>query len=204
MASGEGSRLRALSKQLGLPKHLFPIGDSSIAKMTAIELSRSCDQVVCIPNPEYSEQFKKAFSDLDFPIEITPKLEDGFHGDFSAAYQAAKYEQVILTVGDLIFPTEEIGKFITKAQKHPDKIILALDSTALFTRRLDFRMIIAAIPKAEMTNLINLDPENFWAVVKRIFKLLLKNKIRITFLKTLFNINTPESYQAAQEYFKKN
>ncbi len=47
----------------------------------------------------------------------------------------------------------------------------------------------------------DLNPESFTQVSSRFFKYMLRNKVRPTFLKTLFNVNNEESYQQAKDYF---
>ena len=195
--------MRQLSTQLKRPKHLFPVGDTTIVGRIAHELHQSCQQIICIVPGQQQEHFIKEFASYPFPVQVVSKEHPHFYGDFSAAYKYAQYDQIILTVGDLIFPEGAITAFIQKNKTHFNKIVLGLDSTALWGKNkfLDFRIILTAMPKTLLQEIIHINPESFRAVFTKFCSFWVRNKVRPRFLKTLFNINTPESYQEACNYF---
>jgi len=84
-------------------------------------------------------------------------------------------------------------------------LVLAFDKKRLkvlkFPTIVDFRMVIAFMPKDILKFLIKLDPESPLSVLKSIIMLFVKNKIRIILARTLFNLNTPEAYEKAKKYF---
>ncbi len=206
LASGQGSRLRAVSEKLGIPKHLFPVGDKSLLERTATELSKHCDQIVVITKEEDREKFEQEISKFPFSVEVFVKSQDGFRGDFIEAYRCAKNKSVVITVGDLIFPDNEIAKFIKRADKACNKMVVAFDRTTIFKIRfptvVDFRLLMAVMPKEMLKDIIELDPESPHQVLFKFLKLLIKKKLKPVLQKSLFNINTPESYESAKKYFE--
>ena len=200
MASGEGSRLKELSRILGCPKHLFSIANKTVAGRIASELSQCCNQVICITQNHHVHKFEQEFKKLPFPVEIISKKHDGFKGDFECASEKARYDHVIVTVGDIIFPEHEIINFAIKTQKKRDKFIVAFDKGQL--TKFDLRMVMFATTKTMLKEIVDLNPESYLEVIKRAFYYLLKNKTRFAFVKTLFNINTPEAYLAAKKHFE--
>ena len=111
MASGEGSRMRFLREITGIPKHLLPVGDTTIVSRTASEMSQCCDELICIVPPHFQSHFETEFQSKGLPVRVIPKMIQGFKGDFTAASQSAKFENILLTVGDIIFPDREITAF---------------------------------------------------------------------------------------------
>lgn len=208
LASGEGSRLKSISDELGLPKHLFPIGNQSILGHIAFELSKSCEQIIVITKDGLLEKFQDEASRLPFEVEIHSKNGTGFQGDFSAAFENSRNESIVMTVGDLVFPEGEIERFIEKADRVPNKLLLAFDRGQLivpkFPTIVDFRLLMTAMPKSLLKEILDLNPESFKEVGGRFLKFLFAGKVKPTTQKTLFNINTPESYARARHYFEKN
>jgi molybdopterin-guanine dinucleotide biosynthesis protein A len=197
LASGEGSRLRELSQILGLPKHLFPLGDSTSVGRIAHAMAPLCQEVLCLTRQEENALFGQKLSALPFPVRIISKEQQGFRGDFLAAFQSTS-DHIVLTVGDLIFPDGELQNFILRAQKKPEKIFLAIDAQTW--KRFDFRIVAAALPKKFLEELIPLNPESFWSI----FWAFLKNfrRVKLALVQTLFNLNTPEVYAQAKTYFE--
>ncbi len=204
-ASGEGSRLAQLSQQLGVPKHLFPLGNSSIVERIVAELSKRCQQIVCITNAEHCAKFQQVFANSPYTVEVVAKEGQGFHGDFMTAFHKAKYDHIVLTVGDLIFDDGVLDKFVEMAQKKRSKALLTFDSERLqplaFPPLLDFRIVATSAPRDVLREIADLDPESFWSVTARFCKFFARNRVALRFIPTLFNINTPENYLMAKEFF---
>lgn len=205
LASGEGSRLRELSDSLNLPKHLFPIGETSIIGRIINDMVEVCDQIICIVPPENIEKFQKDIASTSCCVEVIAKSSPGFRGDFEAAFKATKHKHIILTVGDLVFPDGEVRKFSERVSQKPDCAFLAFDSSVLWSFKfptfLHFRIVMASLSKDILNDILGLNPESFWSVATVFMKYFLKNRVRSTTLGTLFNINTPESYYQAKNYF---
>jgi molybdopterin-guanine dinucleotide biosynthesis protein A len=205
LASGEGSRMRALSKETGLPKHLFPLGKTTVISRIAQDLARFCDEVICIIPAPYITHFSKELQERIPGVRLAVKKIKGFKGDFTAAYEESKYDHILLTVGDLVFPDGEIEIFAHKADLFGEKLVLAFDRNRLrvlkFPTIIDFRMILARLPREILKTVIELDPESPVSVVKGMVRLIIKNKLRVIFSRTLFNLNTPEVYEKAKSFF---
>jgi hypothetical protein len=94
---------------------------------------------------------------------------------------------------------------VNRSEKIPEKLILALDRNRLKVPHLptiiDVRMILASIPKPMLREMIDVNPEAIGAVIKNVFFLMLKNKIKIVLANTRFNVNTPIEYHRAHKYF---
>lgn len=208
LASGEGSRLKTLSQTLGLPKHLFPIGKTSIIGRLFLEMSQCCHQLICVVRKEHADIFRRELDKLPLQIQLVVKQEKGFKGDFLAILQAAENQEVFITVGDLIFPDLEIIHFMEKSESNNDKVILGLDkfgfSTLKFPTIFDFRIVAALLTRKVLQDILDLNPESFKDVIFRFLCYLIKNRVRPALLKTLFNVNTPESYQKVISYFERD
>ncbi|MBF0366309.1 MAG: NTP transferase domain-containing protein [Oligoflexia bacterium] len=201
LASGEGSRLKTLSKTLGVPKHLFPIGNATIITRIANELHQSCDELLCITKESYLPQYREAFKLLPFAIKVISKEAPGFRGDFMATKEA-KYDHIVLTVGDLIFPEGELTRFVTLAKSKDPKALICLDQGQL--KKLDMRIIMASYPKSLLSEVLPLNPESLASMSFAFLKNFLRGRVALALSKTLFNINTEESYQKAKEFFSSN
>jgi len=203
LASGEGSRLKSLTDALCIPKHLFPIGKTTITERIFAEASPLCEQLLVVTPPKWEDTFKKK---LGSPVQVSAKKGNGFQGDFLAACEQATNEHLVLTAGDIIFPDNELKKFITSAQNNPDKIFLGLDSRRIlipkFPTVVDFQIVGMAMPKRILLENISTHPESFIAMTRAFLGHLISGRMRIRMMKTLFNINTPESYEEAKLFFK--
>jgi CTP:molybdopterin cytidylyltransferase MocA len=205
LASGEGSRMTSLTAKLGLPKHLLPLGNSTVTGRTIAQLNECCDQVTVIVKETESNQFQTELTKSGCKFTIATKKKAGFQGDFAAALSATQHSHAILTVGDLVFPDNAIVQFVKLASKTPDKLTLALDRDGLrklrFPTVVDLRMVLVWLPREILAEIVDLNPENFWAVSYLLVRLLTRNKVQLCRVATLFNINRPENYLAAKNYF---
>jgi NDP-sugar pyrophosphorylase family protein len=200
LASGEGSRLKELCLSEGVPKHLLPIGKDSIISRTLKSLEKNCSELLIIVKAEHEKTFSNVLLP-NFPkLRIGIKKESGFSGDFKAIDELIKTQLVIITVGDLIFPSDVVEQFTLLAQKNPNRLRLGLDSQCI--KALDFRIVISAFPASFLSEMIQVNPESFKQVAQKLIALFLKNRVRLNFLPTLFNVNTPECYLAAKSHFR--
>jgi CTP:molybdopterin cytidylyltransferase MocA len=206
MASGEGSRMRFLRYATGLPKHLLPIGATTIVTRIAQEMAAVCNEVVCVTPQEFQEHFEQEFERNGLKVKVTAKTVKGFKGDYLAAYENASYRHVILTVGDLIFPDGEIKRFISTALSSPSKLVLAFDRKQLRTFKfptiVDFRMVLAILPKAMLEAIVDVNPESFRSAFLSAARFAIKKQLRFTLVDTLFNVNNPTAYFMAKRYFE--
>lgn len=205
LASGEGSRMKQLSSKMGLPKHLFPLGDTTVVSRIARELSSFCDEVICVVPEHYIKHFSENFQNKVPGVKVVTKRFKGFKGDFTAAYEEAAHRHVVITVGDLVFPDGEIRHFMERTEPFREKLIAAFDKKRLrvltFPTIVDFRMVLACMPKDLLKMIIETDPESPLSVLRRLVKLILMDKLKLVAADTLFNLNTPESYEKAINYF---
>ena len=207
LASGEGSRLKEVSASLGVPKHLFPIGNTTIIERLIRDMAGVCQEILCITQKHHEELCLKMIqkNNYQIPVRIIAKTERGFGGDFLAMHHAS-CEHIALTMGDLIFPDKVVSGFIAKSQDSRSKAILALDSTTIHVPRfptiVDFRVVMAAFPKPFLQEIIGLNPESLRSMGWAVLRYLAKGQIRLSFLKTLFNVNTPQAYQQALAFFQ--
>ena len=122
-----------------------------------------------------------------------------------AACEQARHEHLILTAGDIIFADNELKKFITSAQNNPEKIYLCLDSRRIlipkFPTVVDFQIVGMSMPKRILLENISTHPESFIAMTRAFLGHLIAGRMRLRMMKTLFNINTPESYEKAKALF---
>ncbi|MEI8348023.1 MAG: NTP transferase domain-containing protein [Pseudomonadota bacterium] len=203
-ASGEGSRLKELVQSLGLPKHLFPIGNTTIAGRLATQLSNTCQEIVCVTQEAQVQQCQESFKSLPFPVKVIAKSKKGFRGDFEAL-TTATHEHIVLTMGDLIFPDSEVDLFVQKSQINREQAILAFDADRIkvprFPTVVDFRIVMTAIPKNLLSELIPLNPESFFSIGFAFVRNYFKNRVSMALVKTLYNVNTPESYEEAKAFF---
>lgn len=197
--------MRFLREISGLPKHLLPIGDTTIVSRTASEMALCCDELICIVPPNFQSNFENEFQDKGLSVHIVPKMIQGFKGDFTAASQSAEFDNILLTVGDIIFPDNEITAFKYRTNSARNKLVLAFDRKRLrvlkFPTIIDYRMVLARMPVEILKNLIDVNPEAPIDVVRNIFRLLLKKQITFALVNTMFNVNTIQAYHEARAYF---
>ena len=197
--------MRFLREITGIPKHLLPVGDTTIVSRTASEMSQCCDELICIVPPHFQSHFETEFQSKGLPVRVIPKMIQGFKGDFTAASQSAKFENILLTVGDIIFPDREITAFKKSTDSAYNKLVLALDRKRLrvlkFPTIIDYRMVLARMPVEILKNLIDINPEAPFEVIRHIFRLLLTKQITFALVNTLFNVNTIDAYHKAKTYF---
>jgi len=205
MASGEGSRMHFLREMTGLPKHLLPIGHTTIVSRTATEIAQCCDEIICITPPHFQHHFETEFHSKNLSVRVIPKTIQGFKGDFTAAAQSAKYRDILLTVGDIIFPDNEITAFKNRTDNDHNKLVLAFDKQRLrvlkFPTIVDYRMVLARMPVDILKNLIGINPEALLEVIRHSVRLLLQKQITFALVNTLFNVNTIQAYHQAKAYF---
>ncbi len=204
-ASGQGLRLKEISDTLKRPKHLFPIGSDVICSKTLKEMISFCNETMVITNQKDINTFKDVLGSLNLYPKIIAKTVDGFSGDF-AALKEALGTHIFITTGDLIFPPKELEKFHNIIKRYPTKLIICFDKTAItkFSKKtgLDFRILMGAFPREILHEISTIDPENFFQVIKYILRHFFR--IKICFLNSLFNINTPKIYQEAVDFFKRS
>jgi molybdopterin-guanine dinucleotide biosynthesis protein A len=202
LASGEGSRLSSLSEGLHLPKHLFPIGRTTITERILAAASPLCEQLLVVTPPKWEDTFRKK---LDPHVHVSAKKGAGFQADFEAACKEARHEHLIVTAGDIIFADDELARFISSSQQHPEKIFLGLDSRRIlipkFQTVVDFQIVAMSMPRRILLENLSTHPESFVAMTRAFLGHLLMGKMRIRMIRTLFNINTPESYERAKLFF---
>ncbi len=200
LASGEGSRLQEVSQKLGLPKHLFPLGEESLIERTLKNMAPHCQQLVCITQKQFVSLFEEKLKHLPFEVQIVAKEKDGFIGDLEKARQMAQSSHILLTVGDLVFPSSAISEFIQRI--NIKKINLGLDRSAInFPKQMDLRIALVSFPKEMIELFLHINPEKHSQIIPRALKLLIQGKITVKWTRTLFNINTPDSYSEAQSFF---
>ncbi|RMD60264.1 MAG: hypothetical protein D6828_00240 [Nitrospirae bacterium] len=206
MASGEGSRMSYMRALTGLPKHLLPIGSSTPVSRIAKELSVFCEEVLCIVPLGLKSVFYEEFKRRELDVKVYEKEERGFRGDFIKACEKANFSNIILTVGDIVFPDGEISSFIERAEDTPDKIVIALDRRRLRILKLptilDFRMVLASVPKDLLFEYRNINPESILSMFNIILRFITKNRIRFLLSNVLFNINTPSEYYRAKHHLQ--
>ena len=201
MASGEGSRLRPVTQLLGLPKHLLPLGKTSSVALIIHELKKCCNQIILVCGKDEKNIFEDKISSIDQKIEIIPKNNSGFAGDYLIAHQHAQNEHIVLTVGDIVFKKDELTRIIKKSQTNFPKFTLVFDHRQIISK-LDFRMVAASTNKEMLQMIMQINPESFKEVSSNFARLFLQNKVRAAFAEVLFNLNTPESYELAKKYFE--
>ncbi|MBF0299654.1 MAG: NTP transferase domain-containing protein [Oligoflexia bacterium] len=201
LASGEGSRLKETTEQLGIPKHLLSIGKTNIINRLVHEFSLCCDEIICITTKQYFEQFNRNFQQFPFEVKVICKSDLGFKGDFLATANASN-EHIILTMGDLIFPLGEIDNFVKNTQKYNQKncAVICLDRGQI--KKFDFRIVMTSYPKSLLKKIIPLNPESLLSVGSAFIKNYFQGYVTLDLANTLFNINTNESYNEAKTFFK--
>ena len=199
LASGEGSRMRQLSAQLHLPKHLFPLGSSSVVGRLIRQMQGLCSEILIITSPAQAAVFTEHLAQISsaIPLRLQVKQTAGFRGDF-AAMAAAQQDNLLLTMGDLVFDDRMLP---TLAQQTAPNVI-AIDRTT--SLHFDFRIIGGKIQKTLLTELSSVNPESFWPMLKLVARQIWHRKGKITFLPSLFNLNTPAAYQKALAYFQQH
>ncbi|MBF0361698.1 MAG: NTP transferase domain-containing protein [Oligoflexia bacterium] len=202
LASGEGSRLKEQTKLLGVPKHLFPIGNSNIVNRLAQQFSLSCQEIICITSKEHQQIFQNNFKTLPFAVKVISKEEPGFKGDFLATTNAQNHH-IILTMGDLIFPDGEINSFVYQTQNNNKKnqAVICLDRQQI--KKIDLRIVMCSYPKTLLEKIIPLNPESLLSVGTAFLKNFFQGNVTLNLATTLFNINTEDSYHQANTFFQK-
>jgi len=197
LASGEGSRMRQLSAQLQLPKHLFPLGSTSVLGRLIGQMQGLCQEILIITSAAQEKVFTQHLQNItsSVPLRLLIKQENGFKGDF-AAINAAQQDNLLLTMGDLVFADHILA---TLAQQTTPNVI-AIDRTT--APHFDFRIIGGKIQKELLTQLKGINPESFWPMFKLVLGQIWQRKGKIIFLPSLFNLNTPAAYHKAVAYFQ--
>ena len=199
LASGEGSRMRQLSEQLHLPKHLFPLGPTSVVGRLIKQMQGLCQEILVITSPPHASVFKQHLASISsaVPLRLEVKQASGFRGDFMAM-AAATHPQLLLTMGDLVFSNQILATLA--AQKATN--VIAIDRTT--SLHFDFRILGGKIEKELLLQLKEINPESFWPMFRLVTQQIWHRKGKIIFLPSLFNLNTPAAYQKAVEYFRQH
>jgi len=201
MASGEGSRLRLVTQRLGLPKHLLPLGQTSSVALIVQELKKCCNQIILVCGRDEKNIFEDTILKIDNNVEIIPKEDPGFSGDYAIAHKHAQNEHIVLTVGDIVFKKNELTRIIKTSQANFPKFTLVFDRHQIISH-LDFRMVAASTDKKMLQMIMQINPESFKEVSLNFLRFFLQNKVRASLAEVLFNLNTPESYDLAKKYFE--
>jgi molybdopterin-guanine dinucleotide biosynthesis protein A len=195
LASGKGSRMEPLTKELGVPKHLLPIGEETLITRICHQLSHDCEVVLHTCPIEHEDAFKKALQDEELKV-ATIIAREGFLGDFTVILKHLKQSttRIAIVTGDLVFDDEQLKRFLEKSKKRGKTIVLGL-------RNGDAKLIDPAIsaisfPLDFLEEVIkqNINPENIKEVILFALKQVFQRGIIIRHLPVLANINTPQDY----------
>jgi molybdopterin-guanine dinucleotide biosynthesis protein A len=188
--------MQELSQKLQLPKHLFPLGKSSVLGRLIQQMQAVCSEILVITSAAQEAVFQEHLGKMGHPIplRLQIKKDEGFAGDFKV--MAAAYEaQLLVTMGDLVFAPHVLPTIA--AHQGPNVIVIDRTTAPHF----DFRIIGGKIQKNLITKLQQVNPESFWPMFKLVASEVLRGRGKVTFLPSLFNLNTPQAYQQAQAYF---
>lgn len=201
LASGKGSRMNDLSAA-SMPKHLrvLPNGQTIVGRV-AESLAPVCDRMICtILSEEHRAAFEKAFERVNRPVEIVVKETPGEFTEIPQVSKLIDHGNIIQTNGDLITADGVLADFVLKygdrnhffrgREGNPENKRGYFD---IFNSR------ISVVPQhifREFSSTTKLK-----ALLRLGVSLILG---RVAKVPTLFNIDTPQDYQKACEYFRSN
>lgn len=205
LTGGRARRMREVTAEHKLPKHLLSLGLECATSRLVRQMRPFTARILCIVNPDEQEIFETT---LPSDVSVIPKPVSikEFTPDLETILQHTTNDLVI-TTGDLVFSDEAVSQALDRMLNDDNSLHLVTDTREIrhnHTLPIRFtkvtRDILAKICEQ------NVHPESlkmvFLFFIRNLLTDILKGKVGISSIDTIANLNTPADYQRALKALK--
>ncbi len=211
-ASGKGERMREITSSFWVPKHLLPLpqGETPATRL-AKQLTEFSQRIICIVEKGQKELFDAKFLEVEmWNVEVYEREAgwENFINDLQALQKIiwGSTWNILITTGDLVFEGESIKRQLQKMWAREGKIDIVSDWERLKVDGFKPPMRLVSIPSALISSLVHqkISPENIFSLIQFALRnISMLPFVRIGFVHTLANLNTPEDYTHILEVLEK-
>lgn len=195
------TRMEELSKELSLPKHLFPIGNENITSRLVRQITPFSNKVFCIVNQGQEKLFEH---NLPKEVGIIWKELNGapFISDLKSTITETTND-LIITTWDLVFDDSVLTQLFENTGNNLNTTQIITDIKEI-KRNYNFAIRFVILPRKKLIKLCEQEtnPENTASILKFLFKNLffdiLTGKFKVRSVETIANLNTPSEYFEAR------
>lgn len=205
LAGWEWNRMKSVTLELGLPKHLLPLWNGETPATRLIrQVNTFSNKIYCVINAWEKQLYEKKvdlnkFPNLEF-VEKEKKWKAFVFDLQSVIDKTSEDAKIVISTGDLIFDDSNIQKLSQKIKKI--KRLWIISDFKLFLKKFELVARFIVSDKKILKDFVDqqINPEDTIEFIN-----FLLSKLRFLELKsidTLMNLNTAEDYLRSIYLFK--